>query len=501
MIRLNLHQQFISFLVAACLLIAGLTAWQVRDARQTRIDEMQQLAASAADVAQQQFLDALEVAEVMMRNLRILATAREWTPARLGEIRAMLRMQLDPLPQFSDSSLFDAKGRLLAHSAPFPEPLQNVANQDFFIHHAAHKDEVLLLSAPMTSRTSPQLTVPLTARLNRPDGSFAGVFAVGLKHEFLGRLYGRLNLGEDAAIGIYLQDGSALMQWPASGQFFNIPNQPLQLFASMLAEGRTHDTMSANGEDGVERFFNVRKVAGYPVFVAAGISTGQAMAAWDKEATQQIASSLLISVVLALAGMWLNRRVARRSEIERKLSQANQKLEEIALLDGLTGIANRRCFDNTFAQEFNRARRNGRPLALILLDVDHFKQYNDRYGHLAGDECLKRVASEICRVAARRPADLVARYGGEEFVVLLPESGMESGLIVAERMRNAVQALAIEHADNPLGVVTLSAGVNAFQPVKESDELQALLMATDGALYQSKKGGRNRIPPASSPKA
>ena len=138
--------------------------------------------------------------------------------------------------------------------------------------------------------------------------------------------------------------------------------------------------------------------------------------------------------------------------------------------DGLTGLANRRQFDLTLNDEFSRAIRHASTLALILADVDCFKQYNDIYGHAAGDECLRAISCAIRDVTAQRPGDLAARYGGEEIAILLPDTDVAGAVTVAEKIRSAVHNLEIEHAGNPSGFVTLSAGVDVFNPAPGSGE-------------------------------
>ena len=171
-------------------------------------------------------------------------------------------------------------------------------------------------------------------------------------------------------------------------------------------------------------------------------------------------------------------------EANAKLAAANRQLEALATQDGLTGLKNHRAFQERLAMEMERARRYGFPLSVALLDVDHFKQYNDTFGHPAGDLVLQTVAAHL--TASVREADLVARYGGEEFVLILPHTQAADALIVAERCRKA-----IETADWPARPVTASVGVATLVPAMTAQA--ELIVAADEALYCSKRGGRNRI--------
>jgi two-component system, chemotaxis family, response regulator WspR len=173
------------------------------------------------------------------------------------------------------------------------------------------------------------------------------------------------------------------------------------------------------------------------------------------------------------------------------LARVNEELRRLAALDGLTGIANRRRFDEAVQAEWNRGRRHGSPLALLLCDVDHFKRYNDHLGHPAGDLCLKKVAA-VLTGQLKRPADLAARYGGEEFVLLLPDTDLAGALRVGEACRAGLEQLALPHPGAPCGFVTMSLGVACIVP-GEDDDPDDLVARADAALYDAKRNGRNRV--------
>lgn len=168
-------------------------------------------------------------------------------------------------------------------------------------------------------------------------------------------------------------------------------------------------------------------------------------------------------------------------------------LRQLAFSDPLTGLANRRQFDSSATEEWQRARRQQVPLSIVLVDVDYFKRYNDRYGHSAGDRCLVRVAGAL-RAAAARPGDLTARYGGEEFILLLPDTGQAGALIVAQRAANDIRELKIAHDRSDVAdVVTVSIGVATAAPVADGSTWQALMDLADTLLYRAKSAGRARI--------
>lgn len=182
----------------------------------------------------------------------------------------------------------------------------------------------------------------------------------------------------------------------------------------------------------------------------------------------------------------------QRKKAEASLKQANYELKRLATLDGLTQLANRRQFDEYFEREWQRLAREEQPLSLILFDIDHFKRYNDYYGHLAGDDCLQQVA-KAANHAVQRPSDLVARYGGEEFAAILPDTEIQGALVVAQMIREQIQQLKLPHASSPSHpYLTLSLGVSGTIPSLERSP-DYLIALADAALYEAKNQGRDRI--------
>ncbi|MVW74257.1 sensor domain-containing diguanylate cyclase [Pseudomonas xionganensis] len=194
--------------------------------------------------------------------------------------------------------------------------------------------------------------------------------------------------------------------------------------------------------------------------------------------------------VEALIGFMFD--ISERKQTEQQLLQLQKQLEEFSYQDGLTGVANRRMFDSRFEVEWANAQRSGQPLSLILLDIDYFKQYNDHYGHIQGDDCLKLVGQALSQ-AAVRPRDLVARYGGEEFALLLPETDASAAAQVAERCRQLIRERQIHHAQSQVApLLTVSLGVGTRVPGSHELPL-SFLESVDRLLYQAKHQGRDRV--------
>ena len=193
-----------------------------------------------------------------------------------------------------------------------------------------------------------------------------------------------------------------------------------------------------------------------------------------------------------LIGWWIGSIYDKYRFQKKKMQMINEKLEYLANQDGLIGIANRRAFDQYLLQVWEKAIQFESPISLILFDIDYFKNYNDTYGHLCGDDCLKRIATTIDN-SVNWPKSMVARFGGEEFAIILPETSMKDAFKIAEQIRLDVESLAIPHSQSKLkGIVTISVGVTCIVPKSNSD-LNEFINGADLALYQSKRNGRNLV--------
>jgi diguanylate cyclase (GGDEF)-like protein len=192
----------------------------------------------------------------------------------------------------------------------------------------------------------------------------------------------------------------------------------------------------------------------------------------------------------------IDRRKARENEITEianQLRDLTQVLMKLSLIDQLTGVANRRAFDQTLEQEFKRAKRNRRPISLLLFDVDHFKLFNDTYGHQAGDLCLRQLAQEVSN-SIKRPGDMLARYGGEEFAIILPDTDAAGAGVIAQRILETVVSLAIRHENNSVGpYVTVSVGASTYTGGDATFDSHNLVAMADKALYEAKSSGRNKL--------
>ena len=256
--------------------------------------------------------------------------------------------------------------------------------------------------------------------------------------------------------------------------------------------------VAMQGIDGIEACQRIKQSERYndvPIIMVTAMNDGKLLeVAFDAGAHDYIKKPFKKVELLARvrSALRLKEEIDHRKAHEQELVEANRQLKMLSFIDGLTGIPNRRHFDERIDMEWRREKRHDEPLSLILIDIDFFKTYNDEYGHPAGDDCLNRVATRL-KSTFRRPGDFIARYGGEEFVALLPETNGEGALKVAERLRIRIEEMHIAHLKSEVSAfVTISLGVATVKPDK-NQTVEDLIKAADKALYQAKTEGRNRV--------
>lgn len=388
--------------------------------------------------------------------------------------------------------ILDKDGNVRYDSHSLQPPGANFADRDFFQVHRDQADAGMYVSRPYLSRLrGGDESIGISRRLSNPDGSFAGVVSGSLRLAYFRERFARLSIGPRDAITIFRNDGAVIARTPYSSQDLGADIGLSPDFQQFLIR-RDGMFVGELAPDGVNRLYTFDMVPGTPLIIDVAMAVDEVLEPWVRRAM------LIIPVTLALFASVMAQIVLYRRET--RLRQAvESQLEKAAQTDGLTGIANRRTFDETLAREWASACRTGQPLSLLFLDADHFKRYNDRYGHQEGDRLLKMLALAV-RGKARRPRDLAARYGGEEFVALLPDTPSGRALAIAERIRRAVIGLRVEHEDNEGGIVTVSIGVATMIPRPE-DDMATLVEAADAAVYRAKEAGRNRVVVAEGPGA
>ena len=418
----------------------------------------------------------------------------------LQRLHKILSVRKAELTQLNGLFVFGETGEWLASSEPTLSRQFNNADREYFIFHRTHADLGPHIGLPVKSRSSGKWVIPISRRIDKQDGSFGGVALATVDIDFFTAFFNTLEIGDAGAIALILDSGAMLVRRPYSEIYVGKDVKGTELFHLFTTQSQVGTVFIKSAQDGVTRLNSYRRLPHYPIFVAAALSKDEILREWWHDTIWHTAGVLGMVVLVGVFGWRLVKQIELRTTAEAELIKArdslenlNRTLERLAMQDGLTGLANRRQFDVTLYNEFSRATRQASALALIMMDVDCFKQYNDIYGHAAGDECLRTIGRLIKELAARRPGDLAARYGGEELAVLLPNTDVTGAMVVAEQIRNAIRDLNIEHTGNPAGIVTISAGVDARVPVRGAGEPGELIVAADKALYQAKSGGRNRV--------
>ena len=424
-----------------------------------------------------------------------------FSPAQLPRLRSLLAARVRNTPALQALFIYDAKGGWVLTSAAHVPAGANNADRDYFRYHQTHADRAIHIGKPILSRSSGQWVVSMSRRLNDASGAFAGVVMASVPIQYFQDYYNGFDIGRQGAMLLALSDGTLVTRRPyvASAIGSDISKGPV--FTLMREFGARGTGLRVARIDNVERQYSYRKLAGYPLVVAAALAKEEIFASWWQETWAECAALALLLAVLFFIGYRLFRQILIRDGMEQELRQMQQALEQsvialdrLAHSDALTGLSNRRSLGERLDTELARAIRQQTSLAMIMIDIDFFKRYNDSYGHLAGDACLKLVSAAI-DAATRRPGDLAARYGGEEFSVLLPNTDTDGALAVARRICAAVVALREPHRASEFGIVTISAGMYACIPGAGVDA-SALFAHADAALYAAKTAGRNQVAPA-----
>jgi diguanylate cyclase (GGDEF)-like protein len=491
------------FVVLVCISLVATDGWLMWKAREVQLREAEIETSNLASALARQASDTLKKADTVLLDLVERLQVDGAQPEQLQRLQRLMRQHVFQQVELHGLFAYDSEGNWLVNS--FGElPLgANNADREYFIYHRQHPDDHdAHVGAPVRSRTTGDWIIPLSRRLEDAQGNFTGVALATISIEFFRQFYATFDIREHGAINLVLNDGTLLARTPFRDELIGSSIARGEIFTRMLPQSPSGTAMLPSLLDSVERLFSYRQIQGYPLVVITALAEEDILADWQEDTARQLLVVSILSLLLGLFGFYLLRQIKQGQKIAVELVATrdalrsfNQRLEQLALEDELTRLANRRHLMRALHDEFARAARSQKPLALVLFDVDFFKQYNDIYGHTAGDECLRAVASTI-RAGQKRPADLAARYGGEEFCLLLPETDAQGALQVAEQIRAALEELALPHAGTPWRRVSLSGGVHVCTPTPsmvDCNGQEGLIQAADKALYAAKAAGRDRV--------
>lgn len=384
----------------------------------------------------------------------------------------------------------DENGVILAESGQHDIKGQTRSWRPYFQYHRLNTDPGMLVTGPYTSATSGDPVIVLSMRLDNSDGSFRGVVVASMLLSYFDGVLTNLSLEEGTTLTLFLDNGVVMARVPVDPDAVGRDQRqnPYMIAAATLPVAIYEEPEPALGS----KLVVSTAVDGSTMRVHLSQSLNVIYAHWQVKAwTIGITTTILILGIIALIAM-VHRESARRARAQTALALANAQLERMATTDPLTGIANRRMFDEMLRQEEGRVMHAAHDAAVLMIDIDLFKSFNDTYGHGAGDATLRSVAQAITR-SVTRGGDLAARIGGEEFAVLLTETDLAGARAVAERIRAMVAALGIRHSGSPHSHVTVSIGLASKLSGQPDASLDTVLDRADEALYTAKKNGRDRV--------
>src|SRR6201996_439655 len=589
--------------MSACVL--GVVVWKALDAKASTLERGETATENLAHSLAEHASHTIQAADISMGGIIEILKYETPVAARFNKYLAHL---VQGLPQIREIGVLDAAGDW-KYSSLAEMPTYNNGDRDYFIYHRDTQGPALRISAPLQSRLTGHLTIILSKRISRQDGSFAGVLVAAIDNDYFNSFYNRMQLGSGGAISLIRRDGIVLIRCPNSNIGADLSKAGL--FTQWLPLSSVGYYRTISPFDGEPKYFGYEESSQYPLVVTVARSERELLENWwkglrtdalvgivlfcmivllaalllslfrfrlrteqalrERETRYRLLADNIADIVILLDGRgallyvspsvepvlglrgsdligkscfdlvhyedrervqaataelasrngsnsvafriaradgsiaWVEinfklasernvaekikfvgviRDVTQRKLMEDELNSLNSRLAQLATTDGLTGLPNRRTFDAFLHREY----AGHHTISVLLFDIDHFKGYNDTFGHQAGDECLKAVASTIAD-ATFSTTGMSARYGGEEFAIILPDVPEAEALRVAEAVRLTVSSLGISNPASPRGYVTISVGVATRTRATLNEA--TLVGDADLALYEAKRQGRN----------
>lgn len=478
------------FTVLVCLSITSITLWQLR---QTRVHELELANTNAANLSRsmaQQAQDTFDQADIPVAGIVERLSYDGFGAASSSRMHDFLRATAASVEQIQGLFIYDKDGNWAATSMNRIPVNANNADREYFQFHKAIDSALPHIGQALRSRTTGDWIIPISRRVNDSAGNFAGVVLATIELAYFDRFFDRFDIGKRGVITLAMSDGIVLARRPTIDNVRGASIADGELFRKYLKENYEGTATVRSVLDHEMRLYGYKRLDRYPLVVLAGLSEDEVLDEWRQYAWRSLAIIICVVVANLLFGVLLFQQIRFGLNAESQLRIASNSLEKLALQDSLTGLANRRHFQEILGLEFSNGLANVHPLSLIMIDIDFFKSYNDNYGHVAGDKCIIAVA-ECVRSSLNRTGDLAVRYGGEEMAVFLPYSDAQGAFLLAEKIRLAVLTRALEHQGNPVGIVSISLGVYGC-PAHECPSMEAFVERADAALYVAKHDGRNR---------
>lgn len=501
LIRTSLGRNMSAFLLLTALAVTGINGWSLWNSWQHRLsereDDARNLSLSLAKQAEDTFLQV----DITLTDVVRQITQGAPGYVRTAEFSRQLKEKHGKLSQLHGLFIYDTQGKWVATSGSYSPARASNSDREYFIWHQNHTDASVHIGHVITSRSTGEQVIPVSMRLSDGAGNFAGVVLATVRVGYFRQFYSYYTLGDRDVLGLILADTSVLYIRPLPDSVINKSLSSSPLFKTALKNSASGSAIWRSALDGMERIYGYARLEQYPLVVTAGYDYDRVQREWISTNLTDAVLNLVLLILMTGMGMFILKQVRSNvrnqvelTQVRDELTTINHTLQSLALVDGLTGLANRRQFDIVLDQGLERSRKSGEPLSLIMIDIDFFKRYNDTFGHVAGDMCLKKVGG-LLRSVMQRQADLVARYGGEEFAIILPFTSAPEARLLAERVVKIIRQAAIIHtmSELPEGVVTISAGFCTVISDGRAGETERLKERADRALYEAKRSGRNCV--------
>lgn len=488
--RLPLSKAAVLFIAVVCLCLGGLLYLQLEQSRRHDLAVAQVASSNLTRAMAQQAEDTFMKADLVLTSLADWIQADGFDAAQKPRLQKTFARRVQALSQLHGIFLFDQKGQWVVTSFEDLPRGNGVADRDYFLFHQQNVSTVAHIGPAIRSRQNGEWIIPVSRRVNDRAGNFQGVLLAGIKMTYFDEFFKSFSIDGDGSMFLALTDGTLLARRPFVESQIGQSLAKGEIFSKYLTGAMSGNALIGSVLDGTVRLHGFRQLDAYPLVVSAASSRDSILKGWYERAFHSSVIVALVVLGVGLFGWMFVRQVRLGEQVEADLRHAKEALKLIATHDSLTGLANRRLFQQALDIEFARSARQPNSLSLILLDIDYFKRYNDTYGHVAGDHCLAQVAQAVKRCCHRK-SDLAVRYGGEEFAVLLANTDIHGALLIAEQIRHGVMAENISHSGAPNGYVTVSLGCYSFIPTR-LDSAEIFIKRADAALYQAKHSGRNR---------
>ncbi|WP_027171239.1 sensor domain-containing diguanylate cyclase [Methylobacterium sp. 10] len=457
------------------LVISGLL---LLDLRRDAWERAEQTSRNLLQVVERDIARNVEVIDLSLRAVVDNLSASETAEASPKLRQLILFDRAATAKDLGTLLVINENGEITVDAGSLPPRNGSFADRGYFQVHKGRTNVGLFIGQPVVSRLTGERMLPFSRRIDKPDGSFGGIALGTLKLSYFNQLFERIGLGRDGAINLFLRDGTRIVRHPDGEADVGVSLAGTPNFERFVREG-SGAFVGTSVRDGVERHYAFTQVGDLPLVLNVAFGTAEVEAQW------RIKAFGIAAIVLALCGVTISLSLLFGRELRRR-TEMHAEVARLSQTDALTGLGNRRRFEDAYKRAGMEASRTGKTLSLLVVDADHFKRYNDDYGHAIGDEVLKGLANCLGQ-SVTRPGDLVCRVGGEEFVLLLPNTDEAGALRIADEVHARVSRLAVAMAGIAPGTVTVSIGTASG--ASQAEELYA---RADAALYEAKVAGRNR---------